>query len=154
MVEQLLEVFTLLDTQMPVEQVIAVPTISLDRIPQRLVERRLPQMVEQLMEVPTVLSPALLQQQTAEQPVDVPVPRGRGWRRLQGFLTEHRVQQRSPLSRSLTSLLVEVFKIYAQGRVQQLHPLTLLVLRMSFLQEGFALFPRGKKVRRSPARWV
>ena len=45
-VEQLLEVFRLLDTQMLVEHVIAVPKISLDRVPQRLVERRLPQMVE------------------------------------------------------------------------------------------------------------
>ena len=56
---QLLDVFRLLDTQIPVEQVIAVPKISLDRIPQRLVERRLPQMVEQLVDVPTVLSYAL-----------------------------------------------------------------------------------------------
>ena len=39
---QLLDVFT-------VEQVIAVPKISLVRIPRRLVERRLPQMLEQLV---------------------------------------------------------------------------------------------------------
>ena len=74
---QLLDVFRLLDTQMPVQQVIAVPKISLDRVPQRLVERRLPQMVEQLVDVPTVLSYALLQQRTAEQLVNTPRLGGR-----------------------------------------------------------------------------
>ena len=48
MVEQLLEVFRLLDSQMPVEQAIAVPKISLERIPQRSVDLA-PQMVEQLV---------------------------------------------------------------------------------------------------------
>ena len=85
MVEQLLEVFRLLDTQMSVEQAIAVPKMSLDRIPQRSVDL-VPQMVEQLVEVPTVLTlPSL--QQTAEQIVDIPVPRGRG-RRRQGLLLD------------------------------------------------------------------
>ena len=37
-----------------------------------------PQLVEQLVEVPTVLSYSLLQQRTAEQIVDTPVPHGRG----------------------------------------------------------------------------
>ena len=57
-----------------------MPKISQDRIQQHLVDRdlRLSQMAEQLMEVPTVLSPSLLQQQLAEQIVDIPVPRGRG----------------------------------------------------------------------------
>ena len=88
MVEQVLEVFNLLDTQMLVQQVVAVPTISLDRVPQRLVERRLPQMVEQLMELPTISSPALLQQRTAEQLASIPVPRTRGGHRLHGFHPE------------------------------------------------------------------
>ena len=39
------------------EQVVAVPKISSDRVSQRLVERRLPQIAEQLVEVPTVLTP-------------------------------------------------------------------------------------------------
>ena len=43
---QLLEVLRLLDTQMSVEEVIEVPKISLDRIPQRLVDLRFPQMVK------------------------------------------------------------------------------------------------------------
>ena len=84
MVEQLLEVFRLLDSQMPVEQAIAVPKISLERIPQRSVDLA-PQMVEQLVEVPTVLTLSSLQQ-TAEQIVDIPVPRGRDRRRLQSSL--------------------------------------------------------------------
>ena len=85
MVEQLLEVFRLLDTQMPVEQAIAVPKISLDPIPQRSVDLA-PQMVEQLVEVPTFLTLSSLQQ-TAEQIVDIPVPGGHDRRRLQGFLS-------------------------------------------------------------------
>ena len=71
-------------------QVIDVPKISQDRIQQRLVDWDLhhSQMAEQLVEVPTVLSPSLLPQQRAEQIVDNPVPRGRrgGGGGLQGFL--------------------------------------------------------------------
>ena len=59
------------------EQVITVPKFSTDRVPQRLVERCFPQLAEQLVEVPTVLSYSLLQQRTAEQITDFPVP-GRG----------------------------------------------------------------------------
>ena len=57
-----------------------MPKISQDRIQQRLVDRdhRLPQLAEQLVEVPTVLSLALLQQQLAEQTVDIPVSRRGG----------------------------------------------------------------------------
>ena len=72
--EQLLEVFRLLDTQMPVEQAIAVPKISLDRIPQRSFVLT-PQSAEQLVEVPTVLTPTRIALQIAEQIVDTPVPR-------------------------------------------------------------------------------
>ena len=50
---------------------------------------RRPQMAEQLVEVPTVLSYALLKQQTAEQIIDIPVPRRRrGQGGLQVFLPE------------------------------------------------------------------
>ena len=99
------------------EQVIEVPKISFDRVSQRLVERRLPQMVEQLVEVPTVLTPTRIALQIAEQLVaipvpqvsvsggghqgslsgqgsvgeqivDIPVPRGRGKRRVYGSLPE------------------------------------------------------------------
>ena len=77
MVDTVLEFFRALD--LPVdEQVIAVPKISTDRVSQRLVERRLPQIVEQLVEVPTVLTPTRIALQIADQIVDTPVPRGRG----------------------------------------------------------------------------
>ena len=67
-VERLADFLVLLDTQTLVEQVIAVPKISNDCIQPRLVDCDLcrPQMAEQSVEVPTVLSYALLQQQTAE----------------------------------------------------------------------------------------
>ena len=83
-VDTVLDFFRSLD--LPVaEQVVAVPKISFDRVSQRLVQRRLPQMVEQLAEVPTVLTPMPIALQIAEQIVGIPVPRGRGEQRLQGF---------------------------------------------------------------------
>ena len=116
MVDTVLEFFRALDPPVD-EQVITVPKISTDRVSQRLVERCLPQMVEQLVEVPTVLTPTRIPLQIAEQLVnvpvpqvsvpgrghqgslsgqgsvgeqivDIPVPRGRGKRRVQGFLPE------------------------------------------------------------------
>ena len=62
--------------QSPVEQVIDVPKIPEDSIQQRLVDRdsHILQVAEQLVEVPTVLTLAVL----AEQIVDIPVPRGCG----------------------------------------------------------------------------
>ena len=62
MVNLLVEVFRLLDTEVP-EQVIDVPKISQDRIQQRLVDRvmRHPQQAEQMVEVSTVVSLSSLQ---------------------------------------------------------------------------------------------
>ena len=57
---------------MPVEQAIAVPKISLDRIPQRSFVLT-PQSAEQLVEVPTVLTPTRIALQIAEQIVAIPV---------------------------------------------------------------------------------
>ena len=82
------EVLQKIDTP-TLEQVVAVPKISQDRIQPRLVDlsQRPTQMVEQLVEVPTVLSVAVLRQSTAEQIIDIPVPRGHGDRGgLQGSL--------------------------------------------------------------------
>ena len=59
------------------EQVIAVPKISMDRVPQRSVCHR-SRRAEQLVEVPTIVSYSSLQQRTAKQTVDIPVPHGRG----------------------------------------------------------------------------
>ena len=52
---RLVEVLQKIDTLIPA-QVIVVPLIFQDRIPQRFVERRAPQKAEQLVELPTVVS--------------------------------------------------------------------------------------------------
>ena len=59
-----------------VEQVIAVPKISLDRIPLHFAVRRT-RKAEQLVQVPAIMSFSFLQQPTVEQIIDIPVP-GRG----------------------------------------------------------------------------
>ena len=72
MVAQLLEVFRLLDTQLPDEQAIFVPKISCSQCPSRSRVPE-PQSAEQLVEVPTVLTPTRIALQIAEQLVDTPV---------------------------------------------------------------------------------
>ena len=89
--EQLPDVLQFFASFLPgfAEQVIEVPKIFLDRTPQRLGDHLYqPQMVEQLVHVPTVVSYSSLQQLTAEHIVDIPVPgRDGGGARggLQGF---------------------------------------------------------------------
>ena len=82
---QVVEVLQKIDMVTP-EQVLAVPKISLDRIPQRSAVRRT-QNVEQLVVVPTIVSFSSLQQRTVEQIIDTSVPhrRRRGQGGLQGF---------------------------------------------------------------------
>ena len=82
MVDQLMDAFRSLDSPMA-EQVIAIPKIS---CPSRAARTVLigPQLAEQLVEVPTALSYSLLQQRTAKQNVDIPVPSTRSDRGLQG----------------------------------------------------------------------
>ena len=85
MVEQLPDVMRFFDMLLPVpEQVIEVPKILLDDVPIRAVLRD-PQLVEQLVEVPTIVSYSWLQLRM-KQDVDIPAP-GRGGRisGLQGF---------------------------------------------------------------------
>ena len=82
--EQLVVVNKLLDDIVP-EQVIVVPRISCSPCPSRSPIPE-PQSAEQLVEMPTVLSPTRIALQIAEQIVDTPVPRGRGEGRVQGFL--------------------------------------------------------------------
>ena len=97
-VEQLVDFFKDLDSHVPV-QVIEVPKISQDIIPQRSVDL-VPKMVEQLVEVPTIVSYSSLQR-TVEHRVDIPVP-GRGWRSsgLQGFLPGQSSRQRRSFPRN------------------------------------------------------
>ena len=86
MVEQLVDVLQLFDALIPVaEQVIDVPKIFIKRIPPRTSVRE-PQLAEQLVEVPTIVSFSSLQR-IMEQTVDIPVPQGGGRHAdLQGFL--------------------------------------------------------------------
>ena len=79
-VEQPEEVVSFFRNSVPAvaEQVIEVPKLAL---PVCVVQRAAlpePQLVEQLVEVPTVLTYSLLKQRTAEQVVDTPVSLGRG----------------------------------------------------------------------------
>ena len=87
MVEQLPDVMRFFDLLLPVpEQVIEVSKILLDDVPMRTAVRDT-QLVEQLVEVPTIISCSSLLQRTMEQNVDIPVPgRGRGIFDLQGSL--------------------------------------------------------------------
>ena len=83
--EQVLDFLQKIDALALVEQVIAVPKISLDQIPQRCPRRR-PRRAEQLVEVPTIISYSSLQQRIAEQIIDIPFPQGRGGRDVRGGL--------------------------------------------------------------------
>ena len=67
-------------------QVIEVPKIFPDSVPQRIVERRPLQTAEQLVEVPTIISYSSLQR-AVEQTIYIPVPQARrgGGGGLQGF---------------------------------------------------------------------
>ena len=72
MVEQLVDVLHLFDALIPVaEQVIDVPKIFIERIPPRTSVRE-PQLAEQLVEVPTIVSFSSLQR-IMEHNVDIPV---------------------------------------------------------------------------------
>ena len=137
MAKQLLEVFKLLDSALS-EQVIAVPKISHDSIQQCLVDRDLrhSHMAEPLVEVPTVLSLLSLQQQIPEQIVDIPVPPLMVIMEVFKVFPLHEVRS-VLLSRSLTFLLVVVFKIFSLILVQP-HPQSRVVFRT---------FPVVEKVR-------
>ena len=80
LVEQPVEVATFFRLSLPAvaEQVIDVPKLALPSCAVQRAALPEPQLVEQLVEVPTVLTYSLLKQRTAEQVVDTPVPHGRG----------------------------------------------------------------------------
>ena len=157
-----LEFFRSLD--LPVdEQVIAVPKISSDRVSQCLVERRLPQIVDQLVEVPTVLTPTRIALQIAEQIVGIPVPRDCGEQRLQGLLpgqgstsvsSAERISERTV--EQLVDISSEVFKVSLPDRVQQrfVEQNTLAFQFLSVVEgwamEVFTASPRD----RAPQRFV
>ena len=101
-------------------QVIDVPKISQDWTQQRLVDTlRQPQTVEQLVEVPTIVSFSTLQR-IAEQNVDIPVVGGSGaGGSLSGFSPRTVLFCRSLTIQILGRVVLEVFKIFVMERVQQ-----------------------------------
>ena len=89
------------------EDVIEVPTISCSPCPSRSPIPE-PQSAEQLVKVPTVLSPTRIAVQIAEQIADTPVPHGRGGkRRYQGFLPEQSSTATSSSLERITERTVE-----------------------------------------------
>ena len=80
MAEQPTEVDSFFRNSVPAvaEQVIEVPKLALPVCAVQRAALPEPQLVEQLVAVPTVLTYSLLKQRTAEQVVDSPVPLGRG----------------------------------------------------------------------------
>ena len=90
MVEQLADILRILDMSSNFVQAIDMPKISQDSTPQRT-DLTEPQLAEQLVEGPTVVSLSSLQQQSVEQNFDIPVGRalfigrgGHGWCRVSG----------------------------------------------------------------------
>ena len=176
--DQLVEVGRHLDFLIP-EQVIEVPKISLDKVPRhRMVDlAHPPQMAEQLVEVPTIISYSMLR--TIEQTMDIPVPRVRGEvAEVYKVFIQDRVFQQRVWSRSLNFQFLsvggrelEVFKVFSLDRIQQRtwsrtltfrlvvvftvssqdkvlpHRVDFLAALMRDFQGVFALFPVRKKVR-------
>ena len=161
-----------LDIEVPA-QVIEAPKISQDIIPQGSVDL-VPQRAEQLVEVPTVLSPTRIALRIAEQIVDTPVPQGRG----QGFLPEQSSSATSSSGKRISEQTVEQhvdipvpggggpssgLLVFPLDRVQQrrlprnaflsglwsisltLFQVEVFLVLMSLVKGFFALFPKIKK---------
>ena len=165
MVDNVLDALRRLDLPIA-EQVIDVPKISCSPCPSRCPIPE-PQSAEQLVEVPTVLSPTRIALRIAEQIVDTPVPRGRGQGCVHGFLQEQSttatpsaeeriseriVEQFSPSSVKRTSERIEEQIVFLLQVVAWDTGLPhLLVLQMRILLGVFRTFPRGKKSARASA---
>ena len=155
-VERLQDVLQFFDTlTTDPEQVIEVPKIFPEDVPMRAVLRD-PQLVEQLAEVPTIVSYSWLQlRRSTTSTFQFLVVEGE-FLVFKVFFPD-RVQQHCMflLSVFLSGLwsrswicLVEAFKIFAQGRVHPLlctFQLVFLKVWMSLVKGVFALFPKLKK---------
>ena len=116
MVEQLVDLLSPLDFPVP-EQVLEVPKI----LPMRAVLSD-PQLAEQLVEVPTIVSYSSLQR-NMEQNVDIPVP-GRGGRSsgLQGFLPEQGSTATRSSKKDISERTVEQIVDIPGGGLQDFRP--------------------------------
>ena len=128
------------------ELVIAVPKISLDRIPQRCPRRR-PRRAEQLVEVLTIISYSSLQLRDVEQTIDIPVPHDRGGRGGGGGLQGFSQRQGATAFRGAEFVDipvpqgrggVEVFKVSPRNRAQQrfMDQITLIFQFLTVVLEG------------------
>ena len=156
---QLLVVLQKIDTRTP-DQAIEVPKIFPDRVPQRLVECRPPQMAKQLKEVPTIVPFSSLQQRTVEQMIDIPVPgHGGGRGGLQGFSSGQNSTATPSSKKRISERIVEqiVDPVFSGGLHGSLsghgssssHSPAGVEERAGEPGKGFffALFPKIKKVR-------
>ena len=120
MVDQLPDIEQFFRALSPVpEQVIEVPKILPLDVPMRAA-LRVTQLVEQLVEVPTILSYSSLLQRTVEQHVDIPVPGGGGGPSsgLQGFSSGQR-STASPSKKRISERIVEqIVDPVSSGRLQ------------------------------------
>ena len=112
-----MEVFRLLDTQRPVEQVIDVPKISQNNIQQRFVDRdfRHPQVEEQLVEVPLVV---VARFRLLEPIADIPALRGPcGTTGTQDTVILCLPSRLLTIQFCVVVVIMEVFKVFTQDRV-------------------------------------
>ena len=139
LVNNVLYAFRLLDRPIA-EQVIEVPKISCSPCPSR-VPILVPQIAEQLVEVPTVLTPTRIALRIAEQIVDSPVPQGR----VQGFLPEQSTTALTTLERISERTVEQIVDIPSGVGLGQGSSSS------APAEEDFAgffrTFPHGKKVR-------
>ena len=145
MENQLVEVCRHLDIRIP-EQAIEVPKISSSsRFSWRRRLLRLPQTAEQLVAVPTTVSVSERGQSSSSLA---------GWFGGEIFKVSPRDRVQQPFLEQITLTLqfplVEVFKVFVMDRVQQLHPLSHVMLRMSLVMVCFALFTKRKSAKKGP----
>ena len=150
MENQLVDVCRLFDVLIP-EQAIEVPKISSTPRPPRRRVRFAEQTVEQLVEVPTIISYSSLRG-IMEQNVDIPVPHDRGGRvgdrSLQGFPGQ---SSTAYFGADFPAATAEqnVFIPVPRGERTLHSALSSSVLPMTAIQGVFSTFPRGKKSARS-----
>ena len=145
-VEQRVDVLQILDALIPVaEQVIDVPKFFVERIPPRTSVRE-PQLAEQLVEAPTIISYSSLRE-IVEQNVDIPVPHGRDGG--EGLLGLHPGQSSKAFSEAdfLPAATAEqIVDIPAARGGRVLHPASSSSGLPSTANQ--VVFPQVKKVRR------
>ena len=93
------------------------------------------------MEVPTVLSPLRI----AEQMVGIPVPRGRGERRVQGFLPRQSSTATPPSVECISERIVEQFVDISPGGGLGQGSVSSGGSADEDFTGGFSHFPHGKK---------